>query len=303
MRDLFLYLDETGQLGMSGESYFGLGQAAFRENYSEAIRDALQLRFELERNGIHLPRGFHAKDDTDATRVKVFELIANHAPRVDVTLLNKRYIPEPIRSEIESDRVQMYYRAWQKHFSYQARYVLKRSDRVFVVAASLFEHRRKQQAARAAIESVLKKFAWLDLTLCVWDNPTTWGLQVADYALWAVQRDLINGSCKHFAKVSPFIETVYSPWEKDGSRLEFKPAAESRRRQRPLGTLIFNRDRGKPPAARSSIFEKHEKSDPEDEWIDGYVSKTEVPERFDPMATTLWGTSQWSDDDPWEEFE
>lgn len=288
---------------MSGDAYFGLGQATFKKDSGPASWEATELRFELERAGVRLPKGFHAKDDREDTRVKVFDLISKHAPRIDVTLLHKKYLPQEIKEDVEKDHLQLYYRAWQKHSSYQARYVLKPYDRVFVVAASIFEHRRKQQAARAAIESVVRKFARsFEWTLCTWDNPTAWGLQVADYVLWAVQRDLVYGSCKHFKAISPLIETVYSPWEKDGSRLEYKPAVDCRRRGRPLGTLIFNRNY--PRLRKESNFEHSpglgyaQEENIFDDRDDGY---RDIPELDDPQGALLMGKVPWSDDEPWIE--
>jgi len=310
MIDLYLYLDETGQLALNGDTYFGLGQATFRDTDVSASREGAQLRFELERNGVHLPKGFHVKNDSEATRARVFELIAQHKPRIDVTLLNKKYIPQKIVEEIESDNNRLYYWAWRRHFDYQARYVLRRYHRVFVIAASISEHRKKQQAATAAIESVLKKYQ-LDITLCVWDNSTAWGLQVADYGLWAVQRDLVLGYCKHLKIISPLIESVYSPWEKDGSRKDYRPAAEFRRRGRPLSTLIFNRNHGKSGVARNGAvafqsisaeaLQASQSISPKDDDDDTYPEDDAAAE--DPLGTGLWGRSPWSDDEPWEDVE
>ncbi|MGY1863913.1 DUF3800 domain-containing protein [Nocardia gipuzkoensis] len=183
MRNVYLFLDETGQLGMAGDRYFGLGQATFMDDLGGMSWEGTRLRFELESQGVNLPKGFHAKMDSESTREKVVDLIAKHKPRIDVTLLHKKFLPPEHIAAIEADETALYYLAWRKHFAYQARYVLKRYDRVFVVAASLSEHKKKQKAATAAIRVILQKYSHLNITLCIWDNPTSWGLQVADYGL------------------------------------------------------------------------------------------------------------------------
>jgi hypothetical protein len=298
LSDLYLYLDETGQLGLSGSPYFGLGQATFKDEMGTIAWEGIKLRFELERNGVHLPKGFHAKNDKESTRQKVFSLIAEHAPRFDVTLLHKQYIPDELRLDIESNEISLYYLAWKKHFTYQARYLLRPFHRVFVIAASLSEHPKKQQAATKAIQDVLKLHPRLDITLCIWDNPTSWGLQVADYGLWAVQRDLTAVYCKHFKTISPLIESVYSPWEKNGERKEYRPAAECKKRGRAISTLLFNRQEKSAREPRENVLgfdidepdadDEHENEFPDDAF-----------ERDDPLGAGLWGRATWSDDEPW----
>jgi hypothetical protein len=306
MTDLYLYLDETGDMSMSNGSYYGLGQAMFRGDTGGLESDATKLRFELEREGVHLRKGFHAKNDKSKTaqesraQARVYDLIARHKPRIDVTLLHKRYLPAPLKEEAERDQMNLYYWAWLKHFTYQAKYVLKRSHRIFVVAASIAENKKRRQAATAAIKSVLNKYPRLDVTPCIWDSPTSWGLQVADYALWAVQRDLIYGSCRHFKTISPLIETVYSPWEENGSKVEFRPAAESRRLGRPIPALIFNRHHASDRSSheRTSYSTKNEN---EFEEFQEAVPLVEDDDRTDdPLANGLWGAALWSDDEPWQ---
>lgn len=292
--DLYLYLDETGSLGLSGDAYFGLGQAMFAGETTTAEWEGTKLRFDLERSGVRLPKGFHAKNDDEATREKVFGLIAQHKPRFDVTLLHKKYLPEHARRAIETDEMALYQLAWRKHFTYQARYLLRPHHRVFIVAASLSEHPKRQQAATRAIQEVLAKYPRLDITLCVWDNPTSWGLQVADYGLWAVQRDLRHHYCKHLKTISPLIASVYSPWEKDGASKEFRPAAECNKRGRAIASLIYDRRGASASKARMSS------PDFEDD-IPAFDDEFEFPddafELDDPFGTALWGNAAWSDDE------
>lgn len=298
LSDLYLYLDETGQLGLSSSPYFGLGQAMFKGEMGSMTWEGTKLRFDLERNGVRLPKGFHAKNDRESTREKVFDLIAKHAPRFDFTLLRKKYLPEKSRQDIESDEIALYYLAWKKHFTYQATYLLRPSHRVFVVAESLSEHPKKQEAATKAIKDVLKAYPRLDITLCVWDNPTSWGLQVADYGLWAVQRDLMSGYCRHFKTISPLVASVYSPWEEGGTKKEYRPAAEYKKRGRAISTLLFNRQDQSLAEPREPFLGFHtEDSRADDEYEDEVPD--DVFERDDPLGTGLWGRAVWSDDEPW----
>jgi hypothetical protein len=48
---------------------------------------------------------------------------------------------------------------------------------------------------------------------CIWDAQTSWGIQVADYALWAVQRVLEDRKCPWFETcVEPTLRTTFLPW-------------------------------------------------------------------------------------------
>lgn len=109
MRDVYIFLDETGQLGMAGDRYYGLGQATFMDDLGSLSWEGTRLRFELERQGVNLPKGFHAKMDSESTREKVVTLIAKHKPRIDVTLLNKSFLPPEHVAAIESDETVLYY--------------------------------------------------------------------------------------------------------------------------------------------------------------------------------------------------
>lgn len=75
---LFLYVDETGQLGLSSSAYFGLGKAMFKGEMGGMEWEGTKLRCDLQRNGARLPKGSHAKNDKESTREKIFDLIAKH---------------------------------------------------------------------------------------------------------------------------------------------------------------------------------------------------------------------------------
>ncbi len=240
MGHVYLYLDETGDFDMSGKaaasSYFGLGQATFRGDHGRQVWEGMQLRFALESEGVRLPSGLHAKNDHHKTRERVFQLIHKHAPRVDVTLLLKERAYAGVKRKIEDNDTYLYRLAWFLHFHYQAKYVLNRSDKVYVVAATLGTGKKKK-AVREALEEVCAQFSWLDLTLCTWDSASSWGLQVADYALWTVQRRLVKGECAHYKTVYPLLKTCFRPWEGYKER----PAISAKPEKRAPGSLVADR--------------------------------------------------------------
>ncbi len=85
MAAIYIYADETGDLDTSGSAgtstYFGFGTSVFVGDHGHALWQGLQLRCALEQRGLKLPKGFHAKNDSHATRDEVFAVVGEQAPR------------------------------------------------------------------------------------------------------------------------------------------------------------------------------------------------------------------------------
>lgn len=214
MSDVYVYADETGNLdydtaGKAGASkYFGFGTATFRGPHGEALMEGLALRADLTRRGLNLQNGFHAQFDSHSTRDDVFAAIAKQGPRFDATLLYKPNAYERVRAEGE---MRLYKMAWFLHLKHVAKHIAQPGDRVIVVAGSFGTKARADQA-RAALADVCEQMHQ-EITLCVWDSGTSWGLQVADYGLWAVQRKLTKGSCAWYDdQIKPTLVTEFFPW-------------------------------------------------------------------------------------------
>jgi hypothetical protein len=222
MADVYLYLDETGDLGVSGKSkesrYFGLGSAMFVGDHAQEIWAGMQLRLALEAENLRMPDGMHAHKDKPTVKHRVLSLIARQRPRIDITLLRKERAYPSVQAKMRGDRFYIYEYAWYVHFKYLARYVIPRhldreTDRAYIVVATLGTGEQKE-VARRAIERVCAQFPKLNMTVCIWDNKTAWGLQVADYALWAAQREVLRGQCGYYQRIRPFVKTLFLPWEK-----------------------------------------------------------------------------------------
>lgn len=215
MTDVYVYVDETGDLDFSGNprasSRFGLGSAVFRGPHGAALAAGLELRCRLEAEGLSLPRGFHAKDDSHRTRDEVFGLIRGQAPRFDVTFLDKEHAYPRVR---EASVTYRYKLAVYLHLKWLILQVAPVDGTVFVILGSL-QTAGKREAVRAAVAGVC---AQVDLPLarvvpCIWDAPSSWGIQVADYALWATQREADGRQCSWFEPcVKPTLASVFHPW-------------------------------------------------------------------------------------------
>lgn len=212
--DVFLYADETGNLDYeagvgNGESpYFGFGTAAFTGDHGAQLFRGLATRAALSAAGLDLPGGFHAKNDTTLTRQAMFDLIQASAPRFDMTFLCK---PNAYQSVKDRGQMYLYKMAWYLHLKEVALRVSSSTDKLYVVAGT-FGTKRRATEARQALTDVCHQVN-RDITLCVWESASSWGLQVADYGLWAAHRNMVGRSSGWFHDaVEPNIRTSFRPW-------------------------------------------------------------------------------------------
>lgn len=146
MRDVFMYVDETGDLGLTGANgsshYFGIGSASFAGPHAEPIWQLKHLRFLLQGRGIEVRTGFHAKNDSARTRSDVYQAIAVGKPRFDFTMLEKRRAKDDV---LRKGEVYFYRLAWYLHFKEIVRRVSRPGDTVFVAVATLGTARRRSK--------------------------------------------------------------------------------------------------------------------------------------------------------------
>jgi Protein of unknown function (DUF3800) len=105
----------------------------------------------------------------------------------------------------------LYKMAWFLHFKEIARQVCGPEDELCVIVSTIATSARRQ-LAKAALQDVCSQVSRV-INLCYWDAASSWGLQVADYGLWAVQRHLVGKACDWFTPcVWPTLQSLYTPW-------------------------------------------------------------------------------------------
>jgi hypothetical protein len=212
--DVYVYADESGNLdydpaGKGGSTpYFGFGTATFVGDHSSALWRGHELRMRFEQKGIRLPRGFHAKNDAWPTRDEVLEEIARQGPRFDFTLLYKANAYPRVRA---AGQLRLYKLAWYLHMTKIATQVAGPHDNLHVIVASLGTKSRAAEVHKA-LDDVCQQVG-RTISLCVWDASTAWGLQLADYGVWAAQRHQTRGNLAQYADwIEPLTQSVYTPW-------------------------------------------------------------------------------------------
>ena len=121
----------------------------------------------------------------------------------------------PCRLRLPSGPVRLYKLAWFLHFKEIAQQVSEPGDRLYVIVGSL-QTSSKRGAIRQALEDVCQEVGHdREIVPCIWDAATAWGIQVADYALWAAQRLIEQGreSAWFDRCIKPTLHSVFRPWE------------------------------------------------------------------------------------------
>lgn len=105
----------------------------------------------------------------------------------------------------------LYKMAWFLHLKDVALRVSTPGDTIYVVAAT-FGTAARQTAAKLALADVCSQID-RKIVLCVWKASSSWGLQVADYGLWALQRRLEGKTCSWLEPcILPTVRTEFRPW-------------------------------------------------------------------------------------------
>jgi Protein of unknown function (DUF3800) len=190
MSRVHVFGDEAGDLvfkpaGNGVSKHFIIGTVAMED--CSIAEDLTALRRELGWDGLHLDQ-FHATEDKQRVRDRVFEIIADHDLRFDATVYEKR----KARPYTYDDPLYFYKLAWYLHFKHVAPEIADAKDELLVVASSL-QIKRKRKTTKAAIhEAVTEVVNQVSPTVtchCAFSpaqsDPC---LQVADYLTWAVQR-------------------------------------------------------------------------------------------------------------------
>lgn len=142
------------------------------------------------------------------TKDEMFDLIRQQAPRFDTTFLYKPNAYPTVRAKGE---MYLYKMAWYLHFKEIATQVCTPADDLCVIVGTIATSARRALARAALLDVCLQVHRVINL--CYWDASTSWGLQVADYGLWAVQRHLAGKTCSWFTPcVQPTLQSVFTPW-------------------------------------------------------------------------------------------
>lgn len=200
----FLFVDEAGNFDFSlktdASKYFILVSVHLQS--CDIERDLLELRRTLVWQGIDLTSAFHATEDRQEVRDKVFDVINQYDFRIDATILEKRKTI-PSRQSQES----MYDLAWYLHMKHVIPQTCSRSEEVMIVAASIGTKKKQQQIGTAIRKTSERLLQQKTMKLAHWSADSDPCLQVADYCCWAIQRKWERNDTRSYDLVKTKIHT------------------------------------------------------------------------------------------------
>jgi len=185
MTDRYVFGDEAGtpRFHPKDSRYFILTTVTLPDCSGDALLD---LRRKLAWEGVDTHYAFHATEEQQLVRDRVFDVISGLNLSVDATIFEKRkVVPRNRTSE-----AYFYQFAWFYHLKYLCEYKLTHPDiRLLVVTATIGERKSRQQAFANAVRSVVAQVARVKEAQCAFwmgrSDPCLW---LADYCSWALQR-------------------------------------------------------------------------------------------------------------------
>jgi hypothetical protein len=210
----YVFVDEAGNFDFSsrGSRYFVLTSISMET--CRVGHDLLDLRRELawDRQGL-LPE-FHASEESQAVRDRVFALIARHQFRIDSTIIEKcKASPRLTRSDIA-----FYTFAWRVHAMRALPQVVPEGDDVLIVSSAIGT-RRKQSTFKESVLDVMRRSKWhADARVEAWSAASDPCLQVADYCCWAIQRKWELGDERSYIYIADKIGTEFDVFRRGNLR-------------------------------------------------------------------------------------
>ncbi len=187
MARIHVFTDEAGNFDFSARSgasrYFvvtTVTMADFRAGDS-----LLSLRRQLAWEGHpQASPDFHATEELQSVRDRVFEELARWDYRVDSTVINKAAVSQ----ELSRDEVEFYGWAWFNHFDRVSPSLVAPGDELLVMGASLGTRKRRSAFHRGierALEQALPAVPFRTVSWSAASDPCLW---VVDFCCWAIQR-------------------------------------------------------------------------------------------------------------------
>ena len=211
MSTLYIFLDEGGNFDFSpsGSRYFTLTCVSKMRPFSlhtrldtykyDLIEYLIRPRIEMEY--------FHCADDNSFVRAKVFDLLATllSAHSVDAVVVEKRKTGPALQAPEKF---------YPKMLGYLLRYVLENSAadlNELVIITDKIPVNKTRRAVEKALKLVLADMLPRTTPYRIMHHSSKahYGLQVADYLNWAVQRKWEKGDTSSHAKIQHLIRSEY----------------------------------------------------------------------------------------------
>lgn len=207
-RYLYIFLDEGGNLDFSptGTKYFILTSLT-KERPFEAYKPLAELKYDIIELGTDIEY-FHASENAQPIRNRVFDIIENHleGTRVDSLVVEKRKVGPALRA------VERFY---PEMLGYLLKYVMEGMKhgvyKEILVFTDSLPVRRKREAIEKAIKKTLSKKlpAGIRYRIFHHESKSNMDLQIADYCTWAIYRKWDLQDERSYSRIKAVIQSEY----------------------------------------------------------------------------------------------
>jgi hypothetical protein len=174
-----------------------------------AVGHALvDLRRQLAMEGAEVRRPFHATEDLQAVRDRVFTRLVDFPFRVDATILEKAKAQPQARVH----DWYFYKLAWFLHLKYVAPRVFRKGDDILVVAAKVGTQKSRAAFSQAVEDVVIQTCQGLNYRYALWESASDPCLWVVDYCSWAIQRKWERGDRRSYDLIRDRIASEFDIW-------------------------------------------------------------------------------------------
>lgn len=210
MPDKFVFADEAGcftfEKNGRASRYFIL--CTVLSDTCDVGAALLTLRRELAWEGEQLGDCFHATEDRQAVRDRVFAAILRHDFSVQATIMEK----SKAQPQVRSSRPRFYQYGWYYHFKHGLARRLRSPAAALVTSASLGT-KKERSAFSDVVNDVMRQTSrsaqWRTDFMPAAADPC---LQVADYCAWAIQRKWERQDDRSYRLIADRISYEFDLW-------------------------------------------------------------------------------------------
>jgi hypothetical protein len=207
-QSLYIFLDEAGNFDFSpsGTRCFVLTSLTKHRPF-EAYKALTELKYDLIELGINLEY-FHAAEDQQATRNRVFDIIAAHLAgvRIDSLIVEKRKTGPSLQTET---------RFYPEMLGYLLQYVVKGTNlkavKEIVIVTDRIPIARKREAIEKAVKQTLTSILLGRMQYKIFhhESKSNMDLQIVDYCNWAIYRKWDREDKRSYDKIRKAIRSEF----------------------------------------------------------------------------------------------
>ncbi len=206
----YLFADEAGDFNFSrnprASKYFIVCYIAL--DSCSVGADMLELRRELIWDGYPVGGYFHATEDKQVVRDKVFERICRENFKIYAQILEKSKAQPQVRSSNE----RFYKYGWLYLSDHALPKIVKDGETELLITTASIATKKAQASFTNAVNDVLQQIASTKWATYFCPAATDPCLQVADYCIWAIQRKWELSDSRSYDLIKDKIEYEYDLW-------------------------------------------------------------------------------------------